>query len=873
MATRNLVPRNSGEGSVGKIEKAWASGVFDNLYIDGTLVNDLSSNKSDGFSMNQNLNSGDSVTFHEGNFTNSLTINGTSITDLINSVEDAASGSANFLFFSDVIDNNGITELTYYDILESNTVLSGASVASASNLKVYVRWDGPHDTYIGSAFINGQQIPESNITELGQYTRRFEGYLDNLNLTGQNSITCTANGRTSVISLTELGLGPVPLNVAIDEIYNSTPKIGQDIGSTHLKEDDQINIFVDFENNDIDTIKVFDYGLSKGSNFQSYSLISHGDFYRATIPTTVSNRTGSQSVLVQAVNNFGSTGESRESTDFFNSSGTRDLDQLYPIISATDPTNYNGRTDGLRETEQVDVSNSISNWSNTSDTVLYTTLTNDIQIQNSGIFESAKTVSYQNGTFSNIDNLKIEAKRTNNGAKDIENVKIKIANSPQITNISIASSASSASSPNAIGSSEVKGGDTINAEIYIDTQGENPSDIKISISNYELSDGNQTTFVHYSNFSSQGNDIVKYTVPISVTSSTSRDGNAGIKATARLQVDSSNHITGDEKDSRVDFSSFATLNNTDSPQISFSSITYPSNQQALKNSEIATVIHTVSNFDDIVYSTSNNELNILNSSLYQPSKQVQRSGGTYNISSDNFIVTATKTSNGKVSSASTIVNIAHTALTFSINGLSSSLSSSPAGENYNFSLQSSQQLLQAPTLNTDVNQTNASTLISTSSGTSTNGNQFTLTVSDSDTKGLFSWLVSGENLAGIPTTSILTNPNYNIEGFSQRTVSISPNSLGAGLGDIGTQVSDPNNITAENLSEGGTANNGGTLYTYQSYPDGTQLSNSLDVNNKFTICDANGLTDSDGQFIFNLDKLNRSANTSTSNPAQFIISE
>ena len=240
MATRNLVPRNSGEGSVGKIEKAWASGVFDNLHLNGKSFNDISSNRSEGFSTNQSLNSGDSVTFYEGNFTNALTIDGTNINDLINSVEDSNSGSANFIFFSDVIDNNGVTQLTYHDILESNTVLSGVSVASASDLKVYVRWDGPNYEYIGSAFINGQQIPESNIVELGQFTRRFEGYLDNLNLAGQDSITCTANGRTSTISLTELGLGPVPINVAIDEISNSISKAGQDIGSTHLKEDDQI---------------------------------------------------------------------------------------------------------------------------------------------------------------------------------------------------------------------------------------------------------------------------------------------------------------------------------------------------------------------------------------------------------------------------------------------------------------------------------------------------------------------------------------------------------------------------------------------------------------------------------------------------------
>jgi hypothetical protein len=128
-------------------------------------------------------------------------------------------------------------------------------------------------------------------------------------------------------------------------------------------------------------------------------------------------------------------------------------------------------------------------------------------------------------------------------------------------------------------------------------------------------------------------------------------------------------------------------------------------------------------------------------------------------------------------------------------------------------------------------------------------------------------------LAGKETTVISTNPNYTIEGFLSRTIQASPNSLGAGLSNIGTTVSNTNNISFENISEGGSAPNGGTFYTYQSYTDGIQLDNSYDENNKFTICNSNGITDSDGDHVFNLDKLNRSANTSTSNPASFVISE
>jgi hypothetical protein len=186
---------------------------------------------------------------------------------------------------------------------------------------------------------------------------------------------------------------------------------------------------------------------------------------------------------------------------------------------------------------------------------------------------------------------------------------------------------------------------------------------------------------------------------------------------------------------------------------------------------------------------------------------------------------------------------------------------------------SSQLMLSSPSLNTDSTQTIASDLNHTSAGTNTNSNSFRITVDDLDTKGTFSWQVSGDNLAGITTTTISTNPNYIIQGFSARTITASPTSLGAGLAPIGTSVSNPSNVSMENISEGGSGPNAGTIYSYESYPDGTQLDNSYDLDNKFTVCDSLGVTNSNGDHIFNLDKLNRAANTAVNNPAQFAVSE
>lgn len=872
MATRNLVPRNSGEGGVGKLGKSWATGFFDNLYINDSIVSDISSNKSDGYLINQSLQSGDNVTFASGNFTEGLTLNGVDVSQLGASFEAARSGDANYVFFSDAYDNQGHTEKTYYNTVNPSTVLSGISVEDASDLRVSVIWDGPHDSYMGSAFINEQEIPLSNIEEVGERTRRFKGYLDNVNLTGENSIVCRANGRTTSISLNEVGSGPLPYSISIDHIANAQPASGHQLGTTHLKENDLINVFVDFDQSGVDKIKVYDFGLSKGVDFDSYVLNDIGSgISRAVIPTLVSDRTGEQSVVVQIINSFGSTGDISQSTDFSNPNTTRLLDQNYPQITASDPTNFNGRSDGLREGESTVLSNSISNWTSSTDTILYSATTNDIAITNSGIFESQKTISYAQGTFENQDNLNITAVRTNNGAVDSEDVTVKIANSPEILSINIITPAISSVSPNIIGTSKIKGGDTVNVEVNVDQKGIPDSDISISILNSGFSNGTQTSYSSY-NKVINSNQTITYTIPVIVTSSVAKNGNQGIIARARARINSSNFIYSDTHDSINDSNSFAVLENS-FPVISFGSVSYPNNQQALKGQELATVSNTISNFDTVQYTTTNNELNIINPNLYQTQKQIQLNGGTYNISNNNFNIKATKTSNGAVTNSSTVVNIANTPIQVSILNLAAKLKSSNSGEIYNFEMLGSQKFLSVPSLSIPTTQTSPSVLTVRNSGTQTDDNEYSITVSDSDTKGEFYWIVSAENLAGTITTSIISNPSYTLEGFNSRTINASPNSLAAGLADIGTEVSNPSGISFENLSEGGVAANGGTIYDYKFYQNGTQLDNTFDENNKFTICDSSGLVDSQGSYVFNLDKLNRSANTSTSNPASFIIGE
>lgn len=861
MATRNLVPRNSGEGGVGRLGKPWATGYFDNLYI-GDLE----------FSMDQNLTTQDSVEFLSGNFISGLTLDGVDVASLGTSVSQVQSGAAEFVFFSDVLDNIGVTNKTYYNTPNPDLHLSSVEVTTAENLRVEMQWDGPNDDYMGAAYIEGQQIPFGNIQQLGNNTRRFIGFIDNLNIEGKTQLSGEANGRTVIIPLSEAGGGPEAIDIRIDPITNATPKPGENIGLTHFKQGDYLNIYVDFDTNDVSSIKVLGSGLAQEINFANYSLVESNGVFTATIPITVSNvSNGSHGVAVQAVNAFGSTGDAISSEVFVHGSGTRNVDQIYPSISASNPNSYNGRTDGLREGESTTFNNSISNWNSSSDLVSYTT-SNDISITDPSVFQSVKTVDYVQGIYNNSNNVTISASKTSNGATDTDSITVKIANGPQITGASLQSTASSAASPHSIGSSEIKAGDIVQSEVFIDGKGTSINNISVSVRNEGVSNGSQTSYSSSYSKTTLPDGSYKFTVPINVygsISSSTRDGNQPAAFIVR-----NNFGTLSDKFTTSDT---ATLNNGSIPSVNISSISYPSSQQAIKSSESASISNTVSNFDSIIYSSPNNQLSITDSTSYQSSKTATYSSGGYNIDSDggqnNFKVSASKSSNGITIERQAIVNIANTPLTLSINNLASKLSSSPSGTSDQFYLQSSQLMLNSPTLSLDSSQSNQSVLSVNSSGTGKTSNSYTITVSDSDTKGTFSFSVTATNLAGITTNSISTNPNYTLAGFSSRTINASPNSLGAGLADIGTTVSNASSVNFENISEGGAAPNGGTVYTYQSYSDGIQLDNSYDVNNKFTICNSSGITDSDGSFVFNLDKLNRSANTSTSNPASFVISE
>ena len=144
-------------------------------------------------------------------------------------------------------------------------------------------------------------------------------------------------------------------------------------------------------------------------------------------------------------------------------------------------------------------------------------------------------------------------------------------------------------------------------------------------------------------------------------------------------------------------------------------------------------------------------------------------------------------------------------------------------------------------------------------------------VDDLDTKGSFPFVVSAFNLANIETTTS-TPPEYNVEGFVAREIEAHPNDLFAGIAEIGTTVTNPANVTFENLSEAGHGPNGGTEYSFDASII-AQVEFDADKDDQFFVCDSDGSPLNNGSFVFNLDALSRAANADVRHPARFLVKE
>lgn len=222
----------------------------------------------------------------------------------------------------------------------------------------------------------------------------------------------------------------------------------------------------------------------------------------------------------------------------------------------------------------------------------------------------------------------------------------------------------------------------------------------------------------------------------------------------------------------VDGTNVVTLNNLH-PVITVDHVAYPAGQQALKDSEEATVEHTITNYDEVLYQTPLSEVSTLSPTVFDTSKVARRNAGDYNISTPNFTITATRTANGAAVTEPVVVNIAHTQPQLTLSAPAARLRSGgnqgTVAQNHNMTVTSDQQLLAAPVISAPVGSLQGSM--------SANGDNTVFTqdlrVHDDDEKGSHTMtLTTATNLAGIVVSTFTGSADFTLGGFVSRVLTV-----------------------------------------------------------------------------------------------------
>lgn len=221
------------------------------------------------------------------------------------------------------------------------------------------------------------------------------------------------------------------------------------------------------------------------------------------------------------------------------------------------------------------------------------------------------------------------------------------------------------------------------------------------------------------------------------------------------------------------------------PTITFNSITYPASQSALKNSEVATVDVSVTNWtggtDTIQYSSPNSQLSIDTPTAYSQTKSATRIAGDYNYSTVNYALSATKINNAATTSRSYVVRIANVAAQLSVvepaarlrtggDGFSNvGLTTAASVAEHTITINSNQVLTSAPTLaDPDANKGVWKNGAFVNTGGMTSFRNY-LQVADDSIRGTHVWgAIAGTNLAGIATVVITGDDSYAIGGIMPR---------------------------------------------------------------------------------------------------------
>ena len=229
-------------------------------------------------------------------------------------------------------------------------------------------------------------------------------------------------------------------------------------------------------------------------------------------------------------------------------------------------------------------------------------------------------------------------------------------------------------------------------------------------------------------------------------------------------------------------------------------IAYPASQSALKDAETAAITAAASNYDIISYSAPGAEVSIPSPSVFASPKVVTRVGGTYNVSTDNYQIVATRNANAAVKTVSGVVAIAHVNQVITVSvpfaRLRSGGNNGTAAQDYTVTISSNQQLFSAPSVAPEAGG-NKGTFQggAFAGGPSSWTRTFRISETVPDLKGTFTWAsLSTTNRAGKVVSTITTGPTYTLGGFVARTLVFStpfgPNTT------LGTEVVTFSKLTA-----------------------------------------------------------------------------
>lgn len=223
-------------------------------------------------------------------------------------------------------------------------------------------------------------------------------------------------------------------------------------------------------------------------------------------------------------------------------------------------------------------------------------------------------------------------------------------------------------------------------------------------------------------------------------------------------------------------------------------VAYPPAQQALKAAESATVPIAIANATTVLFDSPTSEVQVVNPTVNEPVKTIQRISGTYNIATPNVRVTCNRVLNNATTVATVQVRIAAVAAQLAIGLPASRLRSggnnSTAVQNHAIQVIANQQLLGEPTLTIPLGGG------SWNGGWSGGPNVWTrlISIHDDLAKGTYTWLgILGVNLSGIQTTILSGTTNYILGGFVARNLQFSPYQQAT---PFGSQVVDYGKIQA-----------------------------------------------------------------------------